>query len=75
MLYRSSIAVVVLATALLMAHSAAPAAGESKYPDLNGRWVRVGSPNWVQPADTPQFHPTYDPRIYLPAPPGLLTPE
>jgi hypothetical protein len=75
MLDRSSIAAVVLATALLTAHSAARAADESKYPDLNGRWVRVGSPNWVQPAGTPEFHPTYDPRIYLPAPPGLLTPE
>jgi hypothetical protein len=75
MLYRSSIGALVSAAALLMAHPAARAADDSKYPDLNGRWVRVGSPNWLQPAGTPEFHPIYDPRIYLPAPPGLLTPE
>jgi hypothetical protein len=75
MLYRSSVAIIALAVALSMAQSAARAADESKYPDLNGRWVRVGGPNWVQPADLPQFHPTYDPRSYLPPPPGLLTPE
>jgi hypothetical protein len=75
MLYRSSIATIALAVALSMAQSAARAADESKYPDLNGRWVRVGGPNWVQPADLPQFHPVYDPRSYLPPPSGLLTPE
>jgi len=75
MLYRSSLAAMALAAALSMAPSAAGAADESKYPDLNGRWVRVGGPNWVQPADLPQFHPIYDPRAYLPPPPGLLTPE
>ena len=75
MLDRSSFAAAALAIALLTAHSAVRAADESKYPELNGRWVRVGSPNWVQPAGTLQFQPTYDPRIYLPAPPGLLTPE
>jgi len=75
MLDRRSIAAVPLAAALLLAHSAVQAADEFKYPDLNGRWVRVGGPNWVQPADLPQFHPVYDPRSYLPPPPGLLTPE
>jgi hypothetical protein len=72
---RRSFAAVPLAAALLLAYSAVHAADESKYPDLNGRWVRVGGPNWVQPADLPQFHPVYDPRSYLPPPPGLLTPE
>jgi hypothetical protein len=72
---RRSFAAVPLAAALLLAYSAVHAADESKYPDLNGRWVRVGGPNWVQPADLPQFHPAYDPRSYLPPPPGLLTPE
>jgi hypothetical protein len=74
MLYRSSIAAIALAT-LLSAQFPAKAAEESKYPDLNGRWARVGGPNWVQPSDLPQFHPIYDPRSYLPPPPGLLTPE
>jgi len=75
MLYRSSIATSALAVTLLIAQFPANAADESKYPDLNGRWARVGGPNWVQPADLPQFHPVYDPRSYLPPPPGLLTPE
>jgi hypothetical protein len=75
MLYRSSIAAVALAAALFAAHSAARALDETTYPDLKGRWVRVGSPNWVQPAGTPEFHPIYDPRLYPPAPSGLLTPE
>src|ERR1700686_5370943 len=74
MLDRSSIVAAALA-ALLMAHSAAQAADESTYPDLNGQWARVGGPNWIQPSDTPQFHPVYDPRAYLSPPPGLLTPE
>ena len=42
MLDRSSIAAAALA--LLMAPSAAPAADDSKYPDLNGRRVRAGGP-------------------------------
>jgi len=75
MLNRSSIVATALAAALLMAHSAARAFDESKYPDLNGQWVRVGSPNWVQPAGAPQYTPNYDPRSYPPPPPGLLTPE
>ena len=75
MLYRASIAAVALAAALLTPHSAAQALDESKYPDLKGQWVRVGGPNWIQPTSAPQFNPTYDPRAYLPPPPGLLTPE
>jgi hypothetical protein len=76
MLDRSSIAAVVLAAALSMAHSAAQAFDESKYPDLNGQWVRVGSPNWVQPPNTPEYTPNYNVRpTPPPAPAGLLTPE
>ena len=74
-LHRSSIGTVALAAAVLMAHSAAWAFDESKYPDLKGQWARVGSPNWVQPAGTPEFKPTYDPRSYQSPPPGLLTPQ
>jgi hypothetical protein len=73
--YRSPIGAIAFAAALLMAHCAAQAVEASKYPDLKGQWVRVGGPNWVQPAGVPQFHPTYDPRAYLSPPPGLLTPE
>ena len=43
---------------------------EPNYPDFNGRWVRVGSPNWVQPAGTGAFNETYDPRMYVPPPPA-----
>jgi len=68
------VATVVVGLALLHLHGADASDG-SKYSELNGRWVRVGSPNWVQPAGTPEFHPTYDPRMYLPPPAGLLTPE
>jgi hypothetical protein len=75
MLDRNSIAAVALVAALVMAQSAAQAFDDSKYPDLKGQWVRVGSPNWVQPKDLPAYSPNYDPRMYLPAPPGLLTPE
>lgn len=67
-------AAAALAAALVMVHSAR-AFDESKYPDFKGRWVRVGSPNWIQPPNTPEFHPIYDPRVYVPAPPGLLTPQ
>ena len=42
---RSSLTAMALAAALSMAPSAARAADESKYPDLNGRWVGVGGPN------------------------------
>ncbi|HLH96416.1 MAG TPA: hypothetical protein VKW08_14975 [Xanthobacteraceae bacterium] len=48
---------------------------DDTHADFNGRWVRVGGPNWVQPKDVAQFYPNYDPRQYLPPPPGLLTPE
>ena len=68
------LAAAALAVALLPG-PLARAFDDSQYPDFKGRWVRVGSPNWVQPADDPQFKPTYDPRMYLPSPPGLLTRE
>jgi hypothetical protein len=66
----------ILAATALLALIALPAraADESMY-DLKGRWVRVGSPNWIQPSGTPEFNPIYNPRLYVPAPPGLLTPE
>jgi hypothetical protein len=75
MLYPGSIAAVALAAALLLPHSVAQAFDESRYPDLNGQWVRVGSPNWVAPPALPQYSPSYDPRAYPSPPPGLLTPE
>jgi hypothetical protein len=59
----------------LLPHSAARAFDESRYPDLNGQWIRVGSPNWVAPPALPQYSPNYDPRAYPLPPPGLLTPE
>jgi hypothetical protein len=74
MRYRSSIAAASVA-ALLLGHSAAQAFDESRYPDLNGQWIRAGSPNWVAPPALPQYSPNYDPRAYPPPPPGLLTPE
>jgi hypothetical protein len=75
MLDRSSIAAGALAATLAMTATAAQAFEDSKYPDLKGQWARVGGPNWVQPSDLPAYSPNYDPRLYPPPPPGLLTPE
>ena len=76
MLERSAIAAAALAAILAAAPSmSARALDESLYPDLKGQWVRMGSPNWVAPSDLPAYSPNYDPRAYMPAPPGLLTPE
>ena len=76
MLERSAIAAAALAAILAAAPSmSARAFDESLYPDLKGQWVRMGSPNWVAPSDLPAYSPNYDPRAYMPAPPGLLTPE
>jgi hypothetical protein len=70
------ITIPVLAAAFAAASSmSARAFDETRYPDLKGQWVRVGSPNWVKPSDLPAYSPNYDPRAYMPAPPGLLTPE
>jgi hypothetical protein len=44
MLYRSSIATVVLATALCVPIAGAQAWDDSKYPDLKGQWRVVGGP-------------------------------
>jgi hypothetical protein len=46
MLGRSSIAVLVLTTALALSNSGAPAFDQTKYPDLKGQWQRIGSPRW-----------------------------
>ncbi|HLH96337.1 MAG TPA: hypothetical protein VKW08_14580 [Xanthobacteraceae bacterium] len=44
MLYRGAIGAIVLAC--LLAPPGAFAFDQSKYPDLKGQWLRVGSPNW-----------------------------
>ncbi len=76
MFWRSAVVVVGAVVAGLALSMPDPArALEPNYPDFNGRWVRVGSPNWVQPAGTAAFNQAYDPRMYVPPPPGLLTPE
>ena len=74
---KQSLAALALGAGMAALFSAAPtrALDETAHADFNGRWVRVGGPNWVQPADVAQFYPVYDPRQYLLPPPGLLTPE
>jgi hypothetical protein len=71
---RGSITVLVAGTlALFGAEPGRALDAAAVQAEFSGRWVRVGGPNWVQPADVAQFFPLYDPRQYLPPPPGLLT--
>jgi len=60
---RISIGLIALAVLLSMAPSGVVAFGDSKYPDFNGRWDRVGSPRWVterqQPPLTPEYQAVY----------------
>ena len=54
MLERNAIAAAAVAAMLAAAPSMpARAFDESRYPDFKGQWVRMGSPNWVQPKDLP----------------------
>jgi hypothetical protein len=46
---QSPIGAIALAAALLMTPAGAQAFDESKYPDLKGQWVRLGTPRWVLP--------------------------
>ena len=45
--------------ALLGTISAAAAFDETKYPDLKGQWLRVGSANWGNPGQKPPLTPEY----------------
>jgi hypothetical protein len=49
--YRSSVGAIAMLAALLLAPLVLPDAGalafdQSKYPDLKGQWLRLGSPRW-----------------------------
>jgi hypothetical protein len=55
---RNSIGPVAL-VALLASISAAAAFDESKYPDLKGQWLRVGSANWAASGQKPPLTPEY----------------
>jgi hypothetical protein len=45
--------------ALLATMSAAAAFDETKYPDLKGQWLRVGSANWAGAGQKPPLTPEY----------------
>jgi hypothetical protein len=45
--------------ALLATISAAAAFDETKYPDLKGQWLRVGSANWAAAGQKPPLTPEY----------------
>jgi len=57
--YRSSIGAVASLAALLMTVAGAAAFDESKYPNLKGKWDRVGSPRWVQAGQRAPLTPEY----------------
>jgi hypothetical protein len=59
MLYRSSIYLVALAAALMLASTAASAFDDSKYPDMKGQWNRIGPPNWQAVLGPPPLTPEY----------------
>src|SRR6266581_7435392 len=48
-----------LCAALCFTMTAAWAFDESKYPDLNGKWERVGRPVWLQGSEKPPLTPEY----------------
>ena len=52
------IGAIALTAACVLACAGAEAFDESKYPDLQGQWDRIGPPNWT-PAGTPPFTPEY----------------
>ena len=57
--YRRSIVALASLVALLMSAAAAAAFDETKYPDLKGKWDRVGPPRWVQAGQTAPLTPEY----------------
>src|SRR5262249_60845587 len=59
MQYRRSIVAFVSLAALVMSIAGAAAFDESKYPDLKGKWDRVGPPRWVQAGQTAPLTPEY----------------
>src|SRR3984893_9175773 len=66
MLYRSSIATVALATAMLMTIAAAQAFDETKYPDLKGQWDRAaGSGGWDTKTAplTPEYRAIFEANV------------
>src|ERR1700704_899673 len=67
---RSSIGVIALLAALLLPVLLLPDAGalafdQSKYPDLKGQWVRVGSPRWddAHAPLTPEYQAIYQANL------------
>ena len=50
--YRRSIVALASLAALLVTVAGAAAFDENKYPDLKGKWDRVGAPRWVQAGQT-----------------------
>src|SRR5580704_12126739 len=66
MLYRSSIATVALATAMLMTIAAAQAFDETKYPDLKGQWDRAPSTGAWDPKAaplTPEYRAIFEANV------------
>ena len=59
MAYRHSIVALCSLAALLMTAAGAAAFDESKYPNLKGKWDRVGAPRWVQAGQTAPLTPEY----------------
>jgi hypothetical protein len=62
--YRSSIVAIASLAALLLTVSAAAAFDQSKYPNWNGKWDRVGPPRWLQGNAkaplTPEYQKIFD---------------
>ncbi len=56
-LRRSTVSIAL--AALLGTISAAGAFDETKYPNLKGQWLRVGSANWRNPGQKPPLTPEY----------------
>jgi hypothetical protein len=56
-LRRSTVSIAL--AALLGTISAAAAFDETKYPNLKGQWLRVGSANWTNPGQKPPLTPEY----------------
>jgi hypothetical protein len=49
----------IAVAALIATLSAAAAFDETKYPNLKGQWLRVGSANWGNPGQKPPLTPEY----------------
>ena len=57
--YRRSIVALASLAALVATVAGAAAFDENKYPDLKGKWDRVGAPRWVQAGQTAPLTPEY----------------